>query len=115
MKHATRTRLATIAVAAALAAPAAAQAAGDAARGKAKSEACQACHGPDGNSDNPAFPRIAGQHSDYLVKALEAYASGARQNAIMQGFAATLSAQDRQDLAAWYASQDGLTTLKGQR
>ena len=115
MKHATRTRLATIAVAAALAAPAAAQAAGDAARGKAKSEACQACHGPDGNSDNPAFPRIAGQHPDYLVKALEAYASGARQNAIMQGFAATLSAQDRRDLAAWYASQDGLTTLKGQR
>jgi len=114
VKNLARTRL-TIIAAAALSLPVAVQAAGDAARGKAKSEACVACHGPDGNSENPAFPRIAGQHPDYLVKALEAYASGARQNAIMQGFAATLSAQDRQDLAAWFASQGGLTTLEGQR
>ena len=123
MKHATRTRLGSLSkvtalattLAAALALPAAAEAKGDPDRGKAKSEACQACHGPDGNADNPAFPRIAGQYADYLVRALEAYASGERQNAIMQGFAATLSAQDRRDLAAWYASQDGLTTLEGQR
>jgi len=109
-----RTHLAIVA-AAALALPGPLLAAGDATRGKARSEACQACHGPDGNSENPAFPSIAGQHQDYLVKALEAYASGKRENAIMQGFAATLSAQDREDLAAWYASQKGLSTLVGQR
>jgi cytochrome c553 len=109
-------RLATIgALAASLCLSVAVSAAGDPARGKAKSEACQACHGPEGNSDNPAFPRIAGQHADYLVHALEAYANGTRENAVMQGFAATLSAQDRDDLAAWFASRGGLKTLKGQR
>ena len=73
MKDANRKnlRLATIgALAASLCLSVAVSAAGDPARGKAKSEACQACHGPEGNSDNPAFPRIAGQHADYLVHAL---------------------------------------------
>ncbi len=101
---------ATLALAAATA-----QAAGDAERGKAKSEPCQACHGVDGNSENPAFPRLAGQHASYLAHALLAYTTGERQNAIMQGFAAQLSKQDREDLAAYYASQGGLTTLDGQR
>jgi cytochrome c553 len=82
-------------------------AAGDAERGKAKSVTCQACHGPDGNSPDPQFPKLAGQHADYLAKALEDYKSGARNNAIMAGFAATLSEQDREDLAAFYASQSG--------
>ena len=92
----------------ALAAPA--PAAGDAARGKAKTEPCIACHGADGNSASAAFPRLAGQHASYLVHALQAYTTGARTNAIMQGFAASLSQQDREDLAAWYANQKGLTT-----
>ena len=46
---------------------------GDAAAGKAKSKPCAACHGPDGNSASPAFPKIAGQYYDYLVKALTRY------------------------------------------
>jgi len=101
----TRTVTLTVTVAAALAAPAAL--AGDAAAGKQKAEQCVACHGETGNSSDPQFPRLAGQHADYLVKALEDYKSGARDNAIMAGFAQGLSEQDRADLAAWYASQGG--------
>ena len=90
-------------------------AAGDPDRGKAKTTQCVACHGEDGNGENPAFPRLAGQHADYIVHALKGYKSGTRKNAIMQGFAAALSEQDMEDLAAWYQSQEGLSTLRGQR
>ena len=89
-------------------------AAGDAARGKAISVPCQACHGPTGNSENATFPKIAGQYRSYLLHALTAYATGERSNAIMQGLAAPLSAQDREDLAAWYSSQEGLKPLKSE-
>ena len=83
-------------------------AAGDANSGKAKSTACAACHGPDGNSPAPAFPKLAGQNDDYLAQALKAYKSKARSNAIMNGQAANLSDQDIADLAAYFASQTGL-------
>ena len=88
-------------------------AAGDPARGQQKAQqVCQACHGTDGNSTDPQYPRLAGQHADYLAKALEDYKSGARKNPIMLGFATTLSDQEREDLAAYYASQrEGLVTL----
>ena len=89
-----------------LALPLAALGAGDAVAGKEKSAACQACHAVDGNSTDPQFPRLNGQYADYIVRALEDYKSGARQNAIMAGFAATLSETDREDLAAYYASQE---------
>ena len=80
--------------------------------GKTKAAACTACHGEDGNGANPQFPRLAGQYPDYLVKALADYKSGERQNAIMNGIAAALTAQDRLDLAAWFAGQDdGLSTV----
>lgn len=107
-------RILLLATAAALALiQASAQAAGDINAGKAKSAACVACHGPDGNSPSGAFPIIAGQHADYLVRALEDYKTGKRKNAIMAGFAAGLSEQDREDLAAFYASQQSdLHTLK---
>jgi len=82
-----------------------AQAAGDIDAGKTKSAPCAACHGADGNSPTPAFPIIAGQYQDYLIRTMEDYKSGKRKNAIMAGFAATLSAQDRADLAAYFASQ----------
>ncbi len=92
---------------------AAAQAAGDINAGKAKSQPCAACHGPDGNSPSGAFPIIAGQYADYLVRALEDYKTGKRKNAIMAGFAAGLSEQDREDLAAYFASQEsGLYTVE---
>ena len=89
----------------------AAYSAGDAERGKAASVPCQACHGPTGNSENAAFPKLAGQYRSYLLHALTAYTTGERKNAIMQGMAAPLSKQDREDLAVWYASQDGLKAL----
>lgn len=81
----------------------------DATQGKAKSAACAACHGADGNSPSAAFPRLAGQHPDYLYKALSDYKSGERKNTIMAGQAAPLSQQDMMDLAAYYGSQKGLT------
>jgi cytochrome c553 len=73
--------------------------------GKAKSVACQACHGADGNSVDPQFPRLAGQYEDYLARALTDYRSGARRNPIMNGFAAGLSDADIANLAAYFAHQ----------
>ena len=67
---------------------------------------CAACHGPEGNKPTaPENPILAGQHQDYLAKALKDYKSGKRNNAIMKGFAATLTNQDIADLSAWFASQ----------
>jgi len=78
--------------------------------GKRKSQACVACHGPDGNSPVPDFPRIAGQHYDYLVKALKDYKSGARKSPIMAPLVANLTQRDIEDLAEYYSSQRGLVT-----
>ena len=66
----------------------------------------------DGNlSLQDDYPKLGGQHADYLVTALKAYRSGDREHAIMSGFAAGLSDQDIEDLAAWYGSQTGLVDL----
>jgi cytochrome c553 len=79
--------------------------------GKKKAgEVCAACHGPDGNSPAPAFPKIAGQHASYLEKSLNEYKSGARKDPIMAGMAAALSKEDIENLAAYFASQSGLKT-----
>ena len=91
----------------ALSAPALA-ASGNAEAGKAKAEPCKACHGDTGASASPEFPRIGGQHADYLVVALRHYKLGKRKNPIMAGQVANLSEADMRDLAAWYASQPGL-------
>lgn len=80
---------------------------GDAAAGKEKSLACQACHGADGNSIDPMYPRISGQYEDYLARALREYRGGARKNVIMVGFATQLSDQDILDLAAYFSSLPG--------
>jgi cytochrome c553 len=98
-------RLAIAALALALAG--AAQAAGKAEAGKQKAaQVCAACHGPAGNKPTaPENPILAGQHYDYLVRALQDYKSGKRNNAIMKGFAASLSKQDMEDLAAWFSSR----------
>lgn len=104
-------------MAAMLALPLSASAAGDIEAGRQKSQVCQACHGPDGNGKgDPQYPRLAGQHADYLLKSLRDYKSGARENAIMAGFVATLSSKDMEDLSAFYASQTGpLTDLSNLR
>lgn len=82
--------------------------AGDPARGQEKSTVCAACHGADGNSPTPEFPRIGGQYEDYLLQAMLAYKHGERKNPIMASQVENLSRQDLADLAAWYASQTGL-------
>ena len=81
---------------------------GDAAAGKQKSAACAVCHGADGNSATPDFPRIAGQQPDYILHSLSAYKSGTRKDPVMGAMAANLSKQDMQDLAAYFSSQSGL-------
>ena len=73
-------------------------------------EVCVACHGADGNSNNPDYPKIGGQHPDYLAKALRDYQSGARNNAIMKGFAGMLKGEDIDNVAAWYAAQPRVLT-----
>lgn len=72
---------------------------------------CQTCHGEDGMGADPSYPVLAGQHESYLSRALNDYRSGARKNAIMGGFAASLSDDDIHELAQWYASMHGLKDL----
>ncbi|EAT11247.1 cytochrome c4 [Bermanella marisrubri] len=79
--------------------------AGDAAAGKKIAGACAACHGQDGNSPAPSFPKIAGLGEAYIYKQLMDFKSGERQNAIMMGQVAALSEKQMQDLAAYYNSQ----------
>jgi len=79
---------------------------GDAAAGKSKAAACGACHGADGNSTNPLWPKLAGQHADYLVKQLKAFKSNERKDLLMSPMAAGLSEKDMEDLAAFFASQN---------
>jgi len=86
-------------------APLITQAAGDAAAGMKKSQTCAACHGADGNSINPAWPSLAGQHAEYLTKQLKEFKSGKRENAQMSPMAANLSDQDIADLAAYFSSR----------
>lgn len=73
--------------------------------GQAKAITCAACHGPDGNSVNPEWPSLAGQHASYIVSALRAYQAGTRSNVLMTGQALPLSEQDMLDLGAFFAAQ----------
>jgi len=74
--------------------------------GKRKSVTCAACHGADGNSVNPAWPRLAGQNQRYLIEQLEDFKDGNRQDPLMTPQAMMLSAQDIADLAAYYEAQE---------
>ncbi len=82
-----------------------AMAEGDAVAGQAKTAICAACHGADGNSMVPQWPKLAGQHPDYLVRQITLIKAGARPVPEMAGIVATLSDQDIADIAAWFASQ----------
>ncbi|PKO45499.1 MAG: cytochrome c4 [Betaproteobacteria bacterium HGW-Betaproteobacteria-3] len=77
----------------------------DLAKGEASYAACAACHGADGNSGTPAYPKLAQQHPQYLVKQLQEFKSGKRDNAIMKGFAAGLSDADMKNIAYWLTSK----------
>ena len=69
------------------------------------SEVCVACHGTNGVGITADYPTISGQHKDYLARALIDYKKGGRKNAVMGGMAAQLTAEDIEQLAAWYAAQ----------
>ena len=107
--------LASLLTAAALAAPVfSAFAAGDApkaakpdlVKGEASFTAvCAACHGADGNSAIAANPKLSQQHPEYLVKQLQEFKSGKRNNAIMKGFATALSDDDMRNIAYWLTSK----------
>ena len=84
-----------------------AHAAGDATAGQAKAAVCGACHGPDGNSPAPNFPKLAGQGERYLTKQMHDIKDGKRTVLEMTGLLTNLNDQDLADLAAYFASQKG--------
>lgn len=71
----------------------------------AAAKACVGCHGADGNSLSPAFPKLAGQHAQYLETALKAYRDGTRHNDMMNRFAKNLKDEDIKAIAAYFSSQ----------
>lgn len=79
--------------------------AGDMEAGRQKAATCVVCHGADGNSNNPAWPNLAGQHAEYLEKQLLDFREGRRENAQMAPIVMSLTDQDIADLAAYYAAQ----------
>lgn len=81
---------------------------GDAAAGQGKAAVCAACHGMDGNSADPQYPKLAGQHERYTARHLALFKSGERENPIMLGFAAMLGPQDMRDVGAYFASLKAL-------
>lgn len=78
---------------------------GDPVRGKELAAQCASCHGADGNSINPEWPKLAGQHEDYLVWELNYFEQNVRENVTMKPMASVLDAQGKKDVAAYYASQ----------
>jgi cytochrome c553 len=76
------------------------------------SEVCLACHGTNGVGITADYPTIAGQHKDYIERALHDYQKGGRKNPVMAGMAATLTPADIEQLATYYSSQSpSLTTV----
>lgn len=82
--------------------------AGDAAAGAGKAAACAACHGADGNSIDPQYPKLAGQSERYIARQLAMYKDGSRQDPVMLGFASILSPQDMRDVGAYFATLKSL-------
>ncbi len=88
---------------------------GDVTKGKTLAQPCAACHGVDGNSTAPIWPKIAGQHAAYIVKQLKDFKSGNRVNEQMAAMVAALSDEEMLHLGAYYASQKvkiGVTEAK---
>lgn len=87
-----------------------AHAEGDIENGRALSTSCtnSGCHGADGMSSSEAVPNLAGQKESYLIKQLEKYQSGERSDGTMEAIAGPLSAQDREDLAAYFAANSSV-------
>src|SRR5215468_259990 len=77
----------------------------DAGAGKQKAAACGACHGPDGNSTNPLWPKLAGQTARYIYLQLRDFKEGRRKDPLMSPMAASLSREDMLDLADYFSWQ----------
>jgi cytochrome c553 len=73
--------------------------------GATKAAVCSSCHGPNGNSTNPEWPRLAGQSAVYIAEQLKLFRSGIRDNPVMKPMASGLSDQDIADLAVYYEAQ----------
>lgn len=87
----------------------AAQAVGDVQLGEEKAQSCAFCHNLDGNSTNPAYPKLAGQFANYILQQALLFHSGARKDAAMEGVVNVInSTQDLTDIAAYYASQPAM-------
>jgi cytochrome c553 len=78
---------------------------GDIDAGETKAAACASCHGEDGNSMVPSYPKLAGQHESYLVKQLEAFKDNSRDDPMMAPYAMGLDEESMADIAAYYASK----------
>lgn len=76
-----------------------------------EANSCVGCHGADGNSMIPSFPKIAGQYQDYLYHALKAYKNGERSNAIMSGISSTLNEKQMKKLSKYFSSQKGMQKI----
>jgi cytochrome c553 len=87
---------------------------GSAEKGQAKAAPCVACHGVNGNSVNPEWPNLAGQHESYIRRQLQAFKNDERQNPLMTPMAKPLSEQDMADLGAYYAEQKSTGTLEAE-
>jgi cytochrome c553 len=88
-----------------IAAPSILHAEGDIEAGKIKAASCAGCHGEDGNSAVGSFPKLANQHTSYLIKQLQEFKNGTRNDAMMSAMAAALTEKDIIDIAAYYAAQ----------
>ena len=87
--------------------------AGDPVAGKNKIAICQTCHGEDGNSTLPNYPKLAGQYADYILKQVNDFKSGARKDPMMSAMVQSAgSDQDLLDIAAYFASQNKMKSAK---
>jgi len=81
---------------------------GDANAGQAKAATCGACHGADGNPASAQYPKLAGQHENYIARQIELIKTNQRQNPVMMGFVASMTAQDMHDIGAYFAVKSSL-------
>lgn len=86
-------------------APTLSNAAGTIDAGKDIATSCEGCHGVDGNSMVPIYPKLAGQHAEYLVQQLHDFKEGSRNDPMMASFASSLDHQAMEDVAAFYSSK----------
>jgi cytochrome c553 len=78
---------------------------GSAQDGATKAAVCTACHGPNGNSTNPDWPKLAGQNAVYIAEQIRLFKTGVRNNPIMKPLVANLSEKDISDIAVYFEAQ----------